>query len=93
MDGAIRANIKHGAKVAIVQKHDQRSGRLTEGVVRDILTKSAQSRSVAPHSRAWTPTVIALFFVDTDQSMATGTDHRPRGLTLKNVHKMKRLPF
>jgi uncharacterized repeat protein (TIGR03833 family) len=28
-------------RVAIVQKQDQRTGRLTEGVVRDILTKSA----------------------------------------------------
>ena len=29
-----------GARVAIVQKQDQRTGRLTEGVVRDILTSS-----------------------------------------------------
>ena len=28
-------------RVAIVQKQDQRTGRLTEGVVRDVLTKSA----------------------------------------------------
>ena len=27
--------------MAIVQKQDQRTGRLTEGVVQDILTKSA----------------------------------------------------
>ena len=40
MDGTIRANIKPGIKVNIVQKQDQRSGKLTEGVVQKILTKS-----------------------------------------------------
>jgi uncharacterized repeat protein (TIGR03833 family) len=35
-----RANIKPGAKVFIVLKQDQRSGKLTEGIVKDILTKS-----------------------------------------------------
>lgn len=40
MDGTKRAEIKRGAQVAIVQKQDQRSGKLTEGVVGDILTKS-----------------------------------------------------
>ena len=40
MDGKNRANIKPGLKVKIVLKEDQRSGKLTEGVVRDILTKS-----------------------------------------------------
>ena len=40
MDGMNRADIRPGAQVAIVQKQDQRSGRLTEGVVRDLLTKS-----------------------------------------------------
>ena len=39
--GTKRADIKVGLKVAIVVKQDQRSGKLTEGVVRDILTKSA----------------------------------------------------
>lgn len=39
--GTTRADIRPGQKVAIVVKQDQRSGRLTEGVVRDILTKSA----------------------------------------------------
>lgn len=33
-------NIKQGIKVKIVLKKDQRSGKLTEGVVKDILTKS-----------------------------------------------------
>ena len=41
MQGNNRADIKVGARVKIVQKQDQRSGRLTEGIVRDILTKSA----------------------------------------------------
>jgi len=35
-----RASIRPGARVAIVLKEDQRTGRLTEGVVRDILTNS-----------------------------------------------------
>jgi uncharacterized repeat protein (TIGR03833 family) len=41
MNGNIRADIKAGMHVKIVQKQDQRTGRLTEGIVRDILTKSA----------------------------------------------------
>ncbi|BDY12072.1 YwbE family protein [Hydrogenimonas cancrithermarum] len=40
MDGKIRKNIRSGMTVAIVLKEDQKSGRLTDGVVRDILTKS-----------------------------------------------------
>ena len=40
MDGRSRDNIKPGIEVAIVLKQDQRSGKLTYGVVRDILTKS-----------------------------------------------------
>lgn len=40
MDGTIRADIRPGLKVKIVQKPDQRTGRLTEGIVLDILTKS-----------------------------------------------------
>lgn len=40
MDGTVRENIKPGSKVAIVLKKDQRSGILTEGVVKDLLTKS-----------------------------------------------------
>jgi len=39
-DGSIRANMRPGARVTIVQKQDQPTGRLTEGIVRDILTKS-----------------------------------------------------
>jgi len=40
MSGTNRDNIKQGMKVRIVQKQDQRSGKLTEGVVQRILTKS-----------------------------------------------------
>jgi uncharacterized repeat protein (TIGR03833 family) len=36
-----RKDIKTGMRVRIVLKKDQRSGKLTEGVVKDILTKSA----------------------------------------------------
>ncbi len=35
-----RSKISPGQEVHIVQKHDQRSGNLTRGVVKDILTKS-----------------------------------------------------
>ena len=40
VDGRIRSNIKQGSAVKIVLKKDQRSGKLTEGTVKDILTKS-----------------------------------------------------
>lgn len=42
MDGTNRATIKIGAKVLIVQKQDQRTGKLTEGIVKRILTNSIQ---------------------------------------------------
>ena len=41
MDGRERRNIRPGLTVDIVLKKDQGSSRLTRGVVRDILTKSA----------------------------------------------------
>ena len=41
MDGQVRANIISGARVSIVQKQDQRSGKRTEGIVKAILTRSA----------------------------------------------------
>lgn len=41
MFGNNRADIKVGARVKVVQKQDQRTGTTTDGVVRDILTKSA----------------------------------------------------
>lgn len=40
IDGKNRKNIAIGADVEIVQKQDQRSGELTEGVVKKILTNS-----------------------------------------------------
>ena len=40
MNGQSRKDIKPGARVRIVQKQDQPTGKLTEGVVRDILTNS-----------------------------------------------------
>ncbi len=40
MNGSIRNDIKIGSKVMIVQKQDQSSGKLTEGTVTKILTKS-----------------------------------------------------
>ncbi len=40
MDGAKRSNIKIGSTVRVVQKQDQRSGKLTEGIVKRILTNS-----------------------------------------------------
>lgn len=40
-DGCKRRNIQIGQSVEIVQKQDQRTGNLTEGVVERILTKSA----------------------------------------------------
>jgi len=45
MNGTDRVNIRTGLRVSIVLKVDQRSGKLTEGVVKDILTKSL----VHPH--------------------------------------------
>ncbi|MEG0856933.1 MAG: YwbE family protein [Terrisporobacter sp.] len=40
MNGNNRDNIKIGSKVLVVQKQDQRSGKLTEGIVGRILTNS-----------------------------------------------------
>lgn len=40
MNGTQRSQIKPGLKVAIVLKKDQRTSKLTEGVVKDILTNS-----------------------------------------------------
>lgn len=39
-DGRNRKDVKIGAVVEVVQKHHQRSGELTEGVVKRLLTKS-----------------------------------------------------
>ena len=40
MDGKKRSNIKQGLKVKIVLKKNQENGELTEGIVKEILTKS-----------------------------------------------------
>ncbi len=45
MNGTDRINIRPGLRVLIVLKIDQRSGKLTEGIVKDVLTKSP----VHPH--------------------------------------------
>jgi uncharacterized repeat protein (TIGR03833 family) len=45
MSGTERKAIKKGMQVRVVRKEDQRSGNLTEGIVKDILTNSA----VHPH--------------------------------------------
>lgn len=45
MNGNIRSNIKLGSRVKVVQKQDQRTNKLTEGVVERILTNS----DIHPH--------------------------------------------
>ena len=45
MNGTRRLDIRPGLHVSIVLKKDQRTGKLTEGIVKDILTKSP----VHPH--------------------------------------------
>ncbi len=40
MNGNNRSDIKVGMQVKVVQKPDQRTGKLTDGIVADILTKS-----------------------------------------------------
>jgi len=42
IEGTLRKNIQIGSEVEIVQKHHQRSGELTEGIVKRLLTKSPQ---------------------------------------------------
>ena len=45
INGTIRANIKEGMSVGIVLKEDQRTGKITQGIVKRILTNS----STHPH--------------------------------------------
>lgn len=45
MNGKNRKDIRAGLKVMIVKKEDQRTGKLTEGIIKDILTNS----STHPH--------------------------------------------
>jgi uncharacterized repeat protein (TIGR03833 family) len=40
MNGTLRANVKAGLEVLIVLKKDQPTGKLTRGIVKDILTSS-----------------------------------------------------
>jgi uncharacterized repeat protein (TIGR03833 family) len=39
-DGRVRDNVAKGAEVLIILKRDQRTGKLTRGIVKDILTNS-----------------------------------------------------
>ncbi|QMV42117.1 YwbE family protein [Cohnella cholangitidis] len=41
-NGKIRSDVKPGLEVDIVLKQDQRTGKLTRGIVKDLLTNSAQ---------------------------------------------------
>jgi uncharacterized repeat protein (TIGR03833 family) len=41
VDGSERKDVRPGLRVDIVLKQDQRTGRLTRGVVKDVLTKSS----------------------------------------------------
>ena len=45
MSGRNRSDINAGVRVQIVRKQDQRTGKLTDGIVKDILTRS----STHPH--------------------------------------------
>jgi len=40
IDGTKRSNVQVGSEVKIVLKKDQRTNKLTEGIVKDILTNS-----------------------------------------------------
>ncbi|MEI7828437.1 MAG: YwbE family protein [Prolixibacteraceae bacterium] len=41
MEGQSRSEVKIGSEVGVVLKEDQRSGKITEGIVKDILTNSS----------------------------------------------------
>jgi len=41
MDGTVRNNVKAGTKVLVIEKQNQRTGKLTEGFVKDVLTNSS----------------------------------------------------
>ena len=45
LDGQRRDDVKPGAMVKVVEKHNQKTGQMTEGVVKQVLTSSA----VHPH--------------------------------------------
>jgi uncharacterized repeat protein (TIGR03833 family) len=42
MNGTNRKNVEKGTRVRVVRKEDQHSGKLTEGIVQDVLTRSAE---------------------------------------------------
>jgi len=42
MNGKNRTDIKPGIQVRVIQKQDQKTGKLTTGVVKDLLTKSSK---------------------------------------------------
>lgn len=42
MDGTKRSELKAGMRVQVVQKHHQRTGELTEGIIAVLLTKSSR---------------------------------------------------
>jgi len=39
-DGRVRGKVKPGLEVMVVLKRDQRTGKLTRGTVKDVLTRS-----------------------------------------------------
>jgi uncharacterized repeat protein (TIGR03833 family) len=41
LNGDTRGNIKSGSRVKVVQKGNQKTGKLTEGTVKEILTRSS----------------------------------------------------
>jgi uncharacterized repeat protein (TIGR03833 family) len=41
LDGDTRGNIKRGSRVKVVEKGNQKTGKLTEGIVKEILTRSS----------------------------------------------------
>jgi len=46
MDGTRRSDIRPGSRVLIVLKKDQRTGKLTEGIAKDILTNSPHPHGI-----------------------------------------------
>jgi len=47
MDGTLRSDIRPGLAVVIVKKEDQKTGRMTQGIVQDILTnKTVHPRGI-----------------------------------------------
>jgi uncharacterized repeat protein (TIGR03833 family) len=73
MDGRERKDVRPGFSVAIVLKQDQRTGRLTRGVVKDVLTKS----SFHPHGikvRLETGEVGRLFALRPAAAALAGTE-------------------